>query len=100
MPGRGRGNAQLGRRGQQDRGAQGRGEQGGPEDLRRGRVPDDDRTQPVPHGRPDSPGRSEQSPGHLKKAAGARNARDYAPGRAGEAGLPESGDIESGRDLL
>ena len=25
-------------------------------------------------------GRSEQSPGHLKKAAGAQSARDYAPG--------------------
>lgn len=27
-------------------------------------------------------GRSESSPGHLKKAAGARSARDFAPGQA------------------
>lgn len=27
-------------------------------------------------------GSSEQSPGHLKKAAGAQSARDFAPGRA------------------
>ena len=26
-------------------------------------------------------GRSESSPGHIKRDAGARNARDYAPGR-------------------
>ena len=31
-------------------------------------------------------GRSESSPGHLKKAAGAQSARDYAPGRMGQAG--------------
>jgi len=31
-------------------------------------------------------GRSESSPGHLKKAAGAQSARDYAPGRTGQAG--------------
>jgi len=30
-------------------------------------------------------GRSESSPGHLKKAAGAQSARDYAPGRATKA---------------
>jgi hypothetical protein len=33
-------------------------------------------------GRPASPGRSEWSPGHLKKDAGADSARDYAPGHA------------------
>ena len=27
-------------------------------------------------------GRSEQSPGHMKRAAGAQSARDFAPGRA------------------
>lgn len=43
-------------------------------------------------GRPDSPGRSEQSPGHLKKAAGAQSARDYAPGRRGD-------DDDRGDDL-
>ena len=31
-------------------------------------------------------GRSGSSPGHLKKAAGAQSARDYAPGRIGQAG--------------
>ena len=30
-------------------------------------------------------GRSESSPGHLKKAAGAQSARDFAPGRSGDA---------------
>jgi hypothetical protein len=30
-------------------------------------------------------GRSESSPGHLKKAAGAQSARDFAPGRSGSA---------------
>jgi hypothetical protein len=29
-------------------------------------------------------GRSASSPGHLKKAAGARSARDFAPGHAGQ----------------
>ena len=29
----------------------------------------------------DGPGRSEDSPGHQKKAAGAQSARDFAPGR-------------------
>jgi hypothetical protein len=29
-------------------------------------------------------GRSEASPGHLKKAAGAQSARDFAPGRGGQ----------------
>ena len=31
-------------------------------------------------------GRSESSPGHLKKAAGAQSARDFAPGRGSERG--------------
>ena len=31
-------------------------------------------------GRPDYRGRSESSPGHLKKTAGAQSARDFAPG--------------------
>ena len=38
-------------------------------------------------------GRSESSPGHLKKAAGAQSARDFAPGHGGQA----PGQI--GRDL-
>lgn len=40
-------------------------------------------------------GRSESSPGHLKKAAGAQSARDYAPGRIGPAGA--SGEEGGGR---
>jgi hypothetical protein len=34
------------------------------------------------HGRPESPGRSASSPGHLKKAAGARDASSFARGRS------------------
>lgn len=34
----------------------------------------------VEHGRPDTPGRSEQSPGHMKRDAGEQSARDFAPG--------------------
>ena len=36
-----------------------------------------------PATRDNAPGRSESSPGHLKKAAGAQIARDFAPGHAG-----------------
>lgn len=35
-----------------------------------------------PKGPEGTPGRSEMSPGHLKKAAGARSAREFAPGQA------------------
>ena len=38
-----------------------------------------------PDGLDDGPGRSAASPGHLKKAAGAQRARDFAPGRQGKA---------------
>jgi hypothetical protein len=34
-------------------------------------------------GSPEGHGRSESSPGHLKKAAGAESARDFAPGHGG-----------------
>jgi len=47
------------------------------------------------HGMPER-GHSEESPGHLKRAAGAQSARDYAPGRIGRAGRP--GDPGSGDD--
>ena len=47
-------------------------------------------------------GRSEQSPGHLKRAAGAQSARDYAQGRTGKAGagtmLPEAAPDEMAED--
>jgi len=36
-------------------------------------------------GAPDQHGRSESSPGHLKKAAGEQSARDFAPGHGGQA---------------
>jgi hypothetical protein len=43
-------------------------------------------------------GRSESSPGHLKKAAGAQSARDYAPGRTGQAGaFGEEGGVGRSR---
>ena len=49
-----------------------------------------------------SHGRSEQSPGHMKRDAGAQSARDFAPGRAGKAGrgtaLPEAAPDELARD--
>ena len=39
-----------------------------------------------PATRDNAPGRSESSPGHMKKAAGERSARDFAPGHAGGRG--------------
>lgn len=51
----------------------------------------------------DSRGRSELSPGHLKKDAGERSARDFAPGRTGRTDklrrgsvLPEAAPAELG----
>ena len=41
-------------------------------------------------------GRSASSPGHLKKAAGARSARDYAPGRAPGSAEPRGASAEEG----
>lgn len=41
-------------------------------------------------------GRSESSPGHLKKADGARSARDYAPGRAPGSAEPRGAFGEEG----
>ena len=47
-------------------------------------------------------GRSASSPGHLKKAAGDRSARDYAPGRTAtadrEPGMSEVAPDEIGED--
>jgi hypothetical protein len=47
-------------------------------------------------------GRSEMSPGHQKRAAGAQSARDFAPGRNGKAGggtvLPEATPDEMAED--
>ena len=56
MPGRGQGNGHAG--------GKGRDQQADPMDQQGGH------------------GRSEQSPGHLKKAAGEQSARDFAPGHA------------------
>lgn len=42
------------------------------------------------------PGRSATSPGHLKKAAGAQSARDYAPGRAPGSAAPQGASGEEG----
>ena len=39
----------------------------------------------VDMGVPEQHGRSESSPGHLKKAAGEQSARDFAPGHGGQA---------------
>ena len=39
----------------------------------------------VDMGVPDDRGRSEWSPGHMKKAAGQGSARDFAPGHGGQA---------------
>lgn len=53
-----------------------KGRQDGPLDQRLD-PPDPDGPDQGASGR----GRSEQSPGHLKKAGGAQDARDFAPGR-------------------
>ena len=49
------------------------------------------------------PGRSASSPGHLKRAAGAQSARDYAPGRTGrdaaDAGTLGAAEDQGGRGL-
>ncbi|HUQ43702.1 MAG TPA: hypothetical protein VM451_04720 [Candidatus Limnocylindria bacterium] len=61
MPGQGKHNGKGGQHGQGGEHGQGGGQQ-----------------EPMePQG---GHGRSEQSPGHLKKAAGAQSARDFAPG--------------------
>ena len=60
---------------------------GGPDELRRGEGGKPSQGDEL--GRPDSPGRSEQSPGHLKKAAGARSARDFAPGHRRHADMDQ-----------
>jgi hypothetical protein len=47
-------------------------------------------------------GRSESSPGHLKRAAGAQSASEFAPGRTGKTGrgtaLPEAAPDEMAED--
>lgn len=47
-------------------------------------------------------GRSESSPGHMKRDAGVQSARDFAPGRTGKAGrgtvLPEAAPDEMAED--
>lgn len=51
-------------------------------------------------GATDGPGRSSSSPGHQKKAAGARSAREFAPGRVVEIGSepdPGAGEVDSSR---
>jgi hypothetical protein len=51
------------------------------------------------HGRPDSPGRSEQSPGHLKKVAGERSAESFAPGHTrDDVGIPRNDRDEDGEE--
>jgi hypothetical protein len=51
------------------------------------------------HGRPDSPGRSEESPGHLKEGAGERSAESFAPGHANrDSGMPQDGRDEDRGD--
>ena len=54
------------------------------------------RSGPESHGRPESPGRSESSPGHLKKEAGSRSARDFAPGHRED----EAEELAPGSALL
>lgn len=52
----------------------------------------------------DERGRSGSSPGHLKKAAGARSARDFAPGRGGRSpgsvGRATPADQDEGETLV
>lgn len=50
-------------------------------------------------GRPDSPGRSAESPGHLKKIAGERSAESFAPGHTrDDSGLPGNDRDEDNED--
>lgn len=92
MPGRGQG---QGRRGGGTAGKHGRG--------RAGKEERSAPTEPsMQDGDASSRGRSEMSPGHQKKAAGAQSARDFAPGQeglGGEARIEETGDAASGRTL-
>jgi len=75
-----------GQSGTRGRGAAGSKRRGGPEGL--------------DPGAGDGPGRSSSSPGHRKKAAGAKSAREFAPGRVVEIGSeadPGPGEAESSR---
>jgi hypothetical protein len=85
MPGKGNAMGKGGRPADQDR-------HGGPMGHE-GPMGDDGNGEPdvLDHGGPGR-GRSESSPGHLKKAAGAQSARDYAPGRVGRAGTEQGED--------
>jgi len=79
----------------------------GKQEHRQGEAPGPDPAPPaganVGHGRPDSAGRSEWSPGQMKKAAGAGSARAFAPGHGGEPpgrlGRPEDGTEDEGETL-
>ena len=97
MPGRGKAGGQ----------GRGKGHGGGDPDggdAGRGNPGRDDRggAAPADEGRPDGPGRSEWSPGHLKKDAGEQSARDFAHGHGGEApgrrGEDEGPRVGGGRD--
>lgn len=71
-----------GKSGTRGRGGAGAKRRGGPEGL------DHDPT--------DGPGRSSMSPGHQKKAAGVKSAREFAPGRVVEIGSePDPGPGEA-----
>ena len=77
-------------RGQGHGGGRGHGKGHGPDDLQRPDQTDETRGRSddgLDHVDPGEAslgrGRSDESPGHRKKAAGAQNARDFAPGRQG-----------------
>ena len=52
------------------------------------------RGEPVGQGRPESPGRSASSPGHLKKGAEAHDASSYARGRSKARGSEAEPEVE------
>jgi hypothetical protein len=75
-----------GQSGTRGRGGAGAKRRGGPEGLG--------------HDGTNGPGRSSMSPGQLKKAAGAKSAREFAPGRVVEIGSesdPGPGEGDPGR---
>jgi hypothetical protein len=92
MPGKAKAGGRGQGHGQGQGGEHGQGHGGGVDRDERGDSGGTD------YGRPDSPGRSEWSPGHLKKDAGADSASDYAPGHGGEAPGQRGRDDRSDQD--
>jgi len=84
-----------------------RGQVRGKQGHRQDEAPERDAARPTGadarQGRRDSAGRSQSSPGQMKKAAGADSARDFAPGHGGEppgrVGRADDGTQDEGETL-